>query len=112
MNKVQSAKASPVKDPTEEQEKPHLALVETAEDGTPALRDEAPLAGEGEGVREAPPADLVVYIDSLGVSILDRFSLVRIFREEWRNSVSFYRSEKGGCLTLDEAVERAKRKVD
>lgn len=113
MSKVQSAKTPPVEEePTEEQEKPHLALVETAEDGTPAPTDEASLAEDTEEVLEAAPADLVVYIDSLGVSILDRFSLVRIFREEWRDSVSFYRSEKGGSLTLEEAVKRATRQVD
>jgi hypothetical protein len=97
---------------TEEQEKSHLTLVETAEDGTPTPTDEAPLAEGAEEVLEAAPADLVVYIDSLGVSALDRFSLVRIFREEWRSRVGFFRSEKGGSLTLDEAVERATHQID
>ena len=112
MSRVKVAKTSPVEESTEEQEKPHLALVETAEDGTPAPTDEAVLAEGGDEMLEAEPADLVVYIDSLGVSVLDRFSLVRIFREEWRNSVTFYRSEKGGSLTLDEAVEQATHHVD
>jgi len=112
MSRVKVAKSSLLEAPTEEQEKPQLALVETADDGTPAPTDEAPSAEETEEALEAAPADLVVYIDSLGVSLLDRFSLVRIFREEWRNSVSFYRSEKGGSLTLNEAVERATHKVD
>lgn len=112
MSRVQVAKTSPVEELTEEQEKPHLALVETAEDGTPAATDEAPSAENRDEALEAEPADLVVYVDSLGVSVLDRFSLVRIFREEWRNSVAFYRSEKGGSLTLDEAVNRATHKID
>jgi hypothetical protein len=110
MSRVQAVKTPAAGEPTEEQQKPNLALVETAEGDTPAPTDEAPPA-EDEAL-EAAPADLMVYIDSLGVSVLDRFSLVRIFREEWRNSVSFYRSEKGGSLTLDEAVERATRQVD
>lgn len=37
---------------------------------------------------------------------------MRVFREEWRTRVAFYRSEEGGSLTLDEAIERATRKVD
>lgn len=112
MSRVKAAEASPAEEPAEEQEKPHLALVETAEDESLASTDEAQPVEEASEVLEAEPADLVVYIDSLGVSILDRFSLVRVFREEWRNSVAFYRSEKGGSLTLDEAVERATRQVD
>jgi hypothetical protein len=112
MNRVKVAKTSPVDGPAGEPDKPHLALVEAAEDATPAPTDEAPPAEEAEEALEAEPADLVVYVDSLGVSVLDRFSLVRIFREEWRNSVTFYRSEKGGSLTLEEAVKRATREVD
>jgi hypothetical protein len=112
MSRVQAAKTSPMQEPTEKQDTSHLALVETAEDGTAVPTDEAPPAADAEEIPEAVPADLVVYIDSLGVSVLDRFSLVRIFREEWRNSVSFYRSEKGGSLTLDEAVKQATRQVD
>lgn len=112
MSRVKVTKTSPLEEPTEEQEKPHLALVETAVDSPPAPTGEAlPAEGEEEAL-EAEPADLVVYIDSLGVSLLDRFSLVRIFREEWRSKVAFYRSEKGGSLTLDEAVKRATRHVD
>jgi hypothetical protein len=112
MSRVKVAKTSPVEEPTEEQEKPHLALVETAEDGTPAPTDEAPPTEAEDEALEAEPADLVVYVDSLGVSLLDRYSLVRIFREEWRSKVAFYRSEKGGSLTLEQAVERATHKVD
>jgi hypothetical protein len=112
MNRVKVAKTSQVEEQTEEQEKPRLALVETAEDAAPAHTDEAPPAEEEDEALEAEPADLVVYIDSLGVSLLDRFSLVRIFREEWRSKVAFYRSEKGGSLTLEQAVEQATHKVD
>jgi hypothetical protein len=112
MSRVKVAKTSLSEEPTEEQGKPHLALVETAEEGTPAHTDEAPPAEGEDDVLEAEPADLVVYIDSLGVSLLDRFSLVRIFRQEWRSKVAFYRSEKGGSLTLDQAVEQATHKVD
>jgi hypothetical protein len=112
MSRVQVAKTSPVEEPTEEQEKPHLALVDTAEDGTLVPTDEAPPTEDTEEALEAAPVDLVIYIDSLGVSLLDRFSLVRIFREEWRHTVAFYRSEKGGSLTLDQAVEQATHKID
>lgn len=113
MSKVRAVKTSP---PAEE-EKPHLSLVETSSSETPVPSDGAtPLVGTGEdateGEHDTAPADLVVYIDSLGVSMLDRFSLVRIFREEWRSKVSFYRSEKGGSLTLDQAVERATHQID
>jgi len=112
MSRVKVSKTSLSEEPTEEQEKPHLALVETAEDGTPAHTDAAPPAEDEDEALEAEPADLVVYIDSLGVSLLDRYSLVRVFREEWRSKVAFYRSEKGGSLTLEQAVERATHKVD
>ncbi len=105
MSKVRAVKA----DPTEEEEKPRLALVETAGGETPAPSDEA--APEDDAL-EAAPAELVVYLDSLGVSILDRFSLVRVFREEWRSKVAFYRSEEGGSLTLDEAVKQATHQID
>lgn len=112
MSNVRAAETPPAEEPTEEEQKPHLALVETAEGETPAPTDEAPSAEDEDEALEATPADLVVYIDSLGVSMLDRFSLVRIFREEWRSKVAFYRSEKGGSLTLDQAVEQATHKVD
>jgi hypothetical protein len=111
MSRVKAVETSPAEEPTEEQQKAHLALVETSKDETPAHTDEI-LSAEAEDEPLDATPELVVYIDSLGVSLLDRFSLVRIFREEWRNSVSFYRSEKGGSLTLDEAVERATRKID
>ncbi len=56
---------------------------------------------------------MAVYLDSLGVLALDRFSLVRIFRREWRRSrVVFFRSEQGGGLTLGEAIERASHQID
>lgn len=115
MSRVRTAEPPPVDEPAGEQEKPHLALVETPASETPTPPD-GPLETEdvedADEALEAAPADLVVYIDSLGVSLLDRFSLVRVFREEWRRRVAFYRSEKGGSLTLDQAVERATRKVD
>lgn len=112
MSRVKAAKTSPLEESTEGPEKSPLSLVEAADSGLPEPTDEATLAVDAEEALEAAPADLVVYIDSMGVSVLDRFSLVRIFREEWRNSVAFYRSEKGGSLTLDEAVKRATRQVD
>jgi len=95
-----------------EEEKPRLALVEAAGEEAPAPAGDAAPMENAEAMLEATPADLVVYIDSLGVSTLDRFSLVRVFREEWRSRVAFYRSEKGGSLPLGEAIERATRKVD
>jgi hypothetical protein len=108
MSKVQAVKTTPAV----EEEKPHLALVETADSETPAPSDETvPVEDEEEAI-DATPADLVVYLDSLGVSILDRFSLVRIFREEWRSKVAFYRSEEGGSLSLAKAIEYATHKVD
>lgn len=112
MSRVQAAKTSSVEELTEEPEASYLALVETTDSEKPTPADETTLAEDAEEALEAAPADLVVYIDSLGVSILDRFSLVRIFREEWRDRVSFFRSEKGGSLTLEEAVKRATRQVD
>lgn len=112
MSRVRAVKTPLAEKSTEEEQKSHLALVETTEDETTAATDEAPPAEDEKGALEAKPADLVVYIDSLGVSLLDRFSLVRIFREEWRSRVAFYRSEKGGSLTLEQAVERATHKVD
>lgn len=101
--------------------RPRLALVETKGDEAPDRLDEAPSgdAPHEEGAKEAAgealeaaPADLVVYLDSLGVSLLDRFSLVRVFREEWRSQVAFYRSQEGGSLSLEQAIESATHKVD
>lgn len=106
------SKVRAVKPPPSEDDKPRLALVESAAAETPALVEDAGPTAETDEVIEAEPADLVVYIDSLGVSMLDSFSLVRIFREEWRGKVSFYRSPEGGSHTLDEAVELATRKLD
>jgi hypothetical protein len=108
MSKVQAIKTTPVA----EEEKPHLALVKTGDDEMPEPSSDIALAEDADGVLEAAPVDLVVYIDSLGVSMLDHFSLVRVFREEWRSKVAYYRSEKGGNLSLDEAVKRATDKID
>ncbi|HVG29295.1 MAG TPA: hypothetical protein VM864_06190 [Pyrinomonadaceae bacterium] len=107
MSKVRATKLPPVV----EQEKPHLALVEAPSEEHTASLEETAAARPAEPL-EAEPAHLIVYVDSLGVSMLDRFSLVRVFREEWRNQVAYYRSEKGGNLPLDQAVERATHKVD
>lgn len=71
------SKVRAVKTPPDEEEKPRLALVEPAGSETPATADDAEPAAETGEALEAKPADLVVYIDSLGVSMLDRFSLVR-----------------------------------
>ena len=98
--------------PNEEEEKPRLSLVEPADEQALAPSDDSAPAEEADETLEAAPVDLVVYIDSLGVSILDRFSLVRVFREEWRRRVAFYRSEEGGSLSLDEAIEQATHQVD
>jgi hypothetical protein len=94
--------------PAEEEDKPRLALVESKDDVTPPVAETAAAeSDESDDMFDAAPADLVVYVDSLGVSVLDRFSLVRVFREEWRRRVAFYRSEEGGSLSLDQAIERA-----
>ncbi len=108
MSRVHAIKTSLV----EEQEQPHLALVEIADQETPTPSGDIAPAGNAEEALDAAPAELVVYVDSLGVSMLDRFSLVRIFREEWRSQVRFYRTEKGGSLPLDQAIEQATHKVD
>ena len=55
---------------------------------------------------------LAVRLNSLGVSLLDRFSLVRIFRREFATQVAFFESEEGGNLTLEEAIEKATHKFD
>jgi hypothetical protein len=108
MSKVRAVKIPPA----EEREKLHLALVEPTDSETPTPRDVLAPTENADEALEAEPVELEVYIDSLGVSILDRFSLVRVFREEWRSRVAYYRSEKGGSLTLDEAIERATHKID
>ena len=108
MSKVRAAEAPSV----EEDEKPRLALVETGENGSPAPSEDVGAADNTGEALDAEPADLVVYLDSLGVSVLDRFSLVRVFREEWRSKIARYRSEEGGNLTLDQAVEKATHKID
>lgn len=112
MSRVRTIAPPPVEEPAEGHEKPRLALVETAVNETPTLPDDAVPTGDTDESLEDAPVNLVIYIDSLGVSLLDRFSLVRVFREEWRRKVAHYRSEKGGSLTLDQAIERATRKVD
>jgi hypothetical protein len=98
--------------PNEEEEKPRLSLVEPPVDEALTPSDDSASVEEADETPEAAPVDLVVYIDSLGVSILDRFSLVRVFREEWRSSVAFYRSKEGGELPLDKAIEYATHQVD
>lgn len=108
MSKVRAVKAPPVED----DEKPHLALVEAGENESPAPSEDVGIADNTGEALDAEPADLVVYLDSLGVSMLDRFSLVRVFREEWRSKIARYRSEEGGNLTLDQAVEKATHKID
>lgn len=108
MSKVRAAKATPA----EGDDKPHLALVEAGGNESPAPPEDIAVADSTDVALDAEPADLVVYLDSLGVSILDRFSLVRVFREEWRSKIARYRSEEGGNLTLDEAVEKATHKID
>ena len=106
------SKVRAVKPPgTEEEQRPHLALVDLAEieaaEDSDATRAEEPVEPA-----EALPVDMVVYLDSLGVSMLDRFSLVRIFRKQWRSKVALLRSEEGGSLTLEEAVKQATHQVD
>ena len=99
MSKVRAIK-SPESD---EEQTPHLALVD--QDTVEAAED----TGATPADMPAPtlPIDMVVYLDSLGVSMLDRFSLVRVFRKQWRSKVAFLRSEDGGSLTLEEAVKQA-----
>lgn len=108
MSKVQAAK-EPL---AEGEDKPHLALVGAGGSESPAPSEDTGTADNPDVALDAEPADLVVYLDSLGVSILDRFSLVRVFREEWRSKIARYRSEEGGNLTLDQAVEKAAHKID
>lgn len=108
MSKVKAVQTTP----ETEEEKPHLALVEADGNESPVPADEMGAIDDMEEVLDAQPVDVVVYLDSLGVSMLDRFSLVRVFREEWRSKVARYRSEEGGNLTLEEAVEKATHKID
>lgn len=112
MSKVKVVETSSETD----EEKPHLALVEADENGSPVPAEKVVASDadddDMEEVLDAQPADVVVYLDSLGVSMLDRFSLVRVFREEWRSKVARYRSEEGGNMTLEEAVEKATHKID
>lgn len=106
------SKARAVKSPqADEEQKPHLALVESADFGAAEVVT-APQNEEASGPMEASPVDVRVYLDSLGVSLLDSFSLVRIFRREWRARVAFFRSKEGGSLTLGEAIERATHQID
>ena len=65
MSRVRAAETSPVEEPAEEQEKPHLALVETAEDETLASTDEAQPVEEASEVLEAEPADLGAMFGSI-----------------------------------------------
>lgn len=91
------------------QDKPQLALVE-AKKGEPLTTHSDPPVRDAEAT--ALPMDVVVCLDSLAVSMLDASSLVRIFRKEFRTQVGFYRSERGGSLTLQEAVEKATHILD
>jgi hypothetical protein len=96
----------------DEEERPRLTLVEAAgEESVPPAAGGVPPEEERDAL-EAAPADVVVCIDSLGVSLLDRFSLVRVFREEWRSKVAFYRSKEGGEVPLEKAIEYATHQVD
>jgi hypothetical protein len=108
MSKVQPVKTTPVT----EEEKPHLALVEAVDKETPAPSDETAPAEVTDEAIDATPIDLTVYLDSLGVSMLDKFSLVRLFRDQWHSRISYYQSEEGVSLSLDEAIEAATHKVD
>jgi hypothetical protein len=107
------SKAQAIKMPPEaEEEKPPLALVETSDDETPEpSSDITPEEGTDKAL-ETTPVDLAVYIDSLGVSILDRFSLVRIFRDQWHSRINYYCSDAGGSLSLDQAIEAATHQID
>jgi ferredoxin len=82
MSKVRAARSEQIDD----DERPHLALVESggAENVTTTTDDASPAEDveQAQEAAEAAPADIIVYVDSLGVSMLDRFSLVRVFREE------------------------------
>lgn len=97
-------------DPLVEDETPQLALVETIDDESPKLMSDCAQPDQEEHLDTT--SDLVVYLDSLCVSALDRSSLVRIFRDEFRREVGFYRSKEGGSLSLAEAVELATHKID
>jgi|SRR5947209_8466121 len=108
MSRVRAVKTPPA----EEEEKPRLALVEPTDVETAAPAGDVEPTEDADEALEAAPVDMVVYVDSLGVSMLDRFSLVRVFREEWRSKVAYYRSEEGGGLPLDQAIEQATHKVD
>jgi hypothetical protein len=93
------------------EQKPPLTLVDPSDDGNLDLFADGAQTDREEAL-DTTPADLVVYLDSLGVAALDRFSLVRVFRDEFRREVGFYRSKEGGSVSLADAVELATHKTD
>ena len=95
----------------DEAEMPHLALVEASEQQGSEVCSNLSSETESErsdGVRDDRP----IHLDSLAVARLNRFTLVRIFRDMLCTRIEYYQSETGGSLSLEQAVEAAFRKVD
>lgn len=91
------------------QESPVLKLVDADEN-----RDTVPIApGEDQIDGDFVTSKKIsVRLNSLGVSILDSFSLIRIFRREFATRVSHFESAEGGKHTLEEAIEKATHQFD
>jgi hypothetical protein len=86
------------------------AMLKLVEGGEGSATSPADLKDSSEPLKA--PAQVFVRLDSLSVSMLDNFSLIRVFRQEFRGRTKFFRSPEGGNLTLAEAVEKAIHELD
>lgn len=103
MNRTNTATVLPDKEET----KPPLALVDPSQEG-PVNQD----SSESAEVQPAAPREIAIRFDSLGVGMLDHFSLIRAFRDKVRMRVEYFQSEIGGGLSIEEAIDAATKKID
>jgi len=94
-----------------EGEVPHLTAVEESRQKESELGSNVPSDIASERSHKAS-VSRAVHLDSLGVARLDRFTLVRIFRDLLSTRIGYYMSESGGSLSLEQAIDAAIRKVD
>ena len=103
MNRTNTATVLPDKEET----KTPLALVEPSQEG-PVNQ----ASSESAEVQAAAPREITIRFDSLGVGMLDHFSLIRAFRDKVRMRIEYFQSEIGGGLSIEEAIDAATKKID
>jgi hypothetical protein len=97
-----AVKVKEFEQPQEAEEKPSSAIIEF-----PASPANSPLNKSEETVNQ-----LTVDYASTGYAEYERGSLLRIFRQEFRQYVEYMMSDSGGKLTLEEACKSASVRYD